>query len=164
VSHAGPSTCQISRARGCNGQLVHVTRKTGTVHGTLTPCSAKIGQSGPKHSLVIPSNPCNDTESAPHLLLGLQVGVFLDQSIDNIRVPIHGSPHQGRPVLLRDEHTSPGCSLALSDRPNVRKKEECSINEAAGCCEDQSHERAQGPSTKFPVTTTVAKPSAILTP
>jgi hypothetical protein len=34
-------------------------------------------------------------------------------------VPIHGSPHQGRPALLRDEHTSRGCSLALSGNAGV---------------------------------------------
>jgi hypothetical protein len=57
--------------------------------------------------------------SAPHLLLGLHVGTLLDQSLDDVRVPIHGSPHQGRPVLLRDEYTSPGCTLALSDKAVV---------------------------------------------
>jgi hypothetical protein len=41
------------------------------------------------------------------------------QSLDNLRVPIDGSPDQGGPVLLRDELASRGCSLALGDKAGV---------------------------------------------
>jgi hypothetical protein len=51
---------------------------------------------------------------AIHQFLGVHVGTFPNQSLDNLRVPIHGSPDQGRPVLLRDEPTSRGCRLAIS--------------------------------------------------
>jgi hypothetical protein len=62
---------------------------------------------------------CTGRGCAPHRLIRLHVGASLDQSLDNIRVPIHGSPHQGRPVLLRDEYTSRGCNIALSDKAVV---------------------------------------------
>jgi hypothetical protein len=66
-------------------------------------------------------SPFTFTNSAPHLLLDVQVYicVSLNQSLDNLRVPIHSSPDRGRPVLLRDQHTSRGCSLALSDMAGV---------------------------------------------
>jgi hypothetical protein len=57
--------------------------------------------------------------SAPHLLRGVHIGVSLNQSLDNLSVPILGSPRQGRPALLRDDRTSRGCSLALSDKAGV---------------------------------------------
>ena len=93
----------IFRARKHSDQVVRVTKATETVNGTLTPCNVKVGQYGPKHSLVIHSFSCTDGVFAPHLLRGVQIGTFLDQSLDNLRVPIHGSPHQGRPALLRDK-------------------------------------------------------------
>jgi hypothetical protein len=62
-----------------------------------------------------PSNPYTDTLSVPHLLLGLHVGATFNQSLDNLRVSIHGSPDQGRPALLQDEKMSRG-RLALSDK------------------------------------------------
>jgi hypothetical protein len=109
----------IFRAGKHSDQVVRVAKATETVNGTLTPCSEKVGQTGPKHSLVIHSFSCTDIVSAPHLLRGVHIGTFLDQSLDNLRVPIHGSPHQGRPALLRDERTSIGCSLAISDKAGV---------------------------------------------
>jgi hypothetical protein len=92
----------ISRTRGHSRQLAIVTKTTGTVHGTLTPCSAKIAQSGPNHSFVIRFDPWNDTASAPYILLGILVGASLDQSLDSLCMALDGSPHQGRPALLRD--------------------------------------------------------------
>jgi hypothetical protein len=109
-----PSMCHISQTTGHIRQLVPVRITTGTVNGPLTPCSAKIRQSGPKYSFVIRSYSCTDTVPTPHLLLGLHVGISLDQSLDNLRVPIHGSPDQGRPARLRDEDTSPCCSRACT--------------------------------------------------
>ncbi len=81
--------------------------------------SAKIRQRGLKHSFVILSCSCSETVSAPHLLIGLRVGTILNQSIDNLRVPIPDSPDQGSPAPLRDDHMSGGCSLALSDKTVV---------------------------------------------
>jgi hypothetical protein len=120
VSHPGPHVWHITRAsvREHARQLVHVTKTTGNVHATLTSCSAgaKIGQSSPKHALVIFSVSSTDRVCEPHLLLGVHVGTFLDQSLDNILIRTHGSPDQGRPVLLRGDDTSRGCSLAQSDK------------------------------------------------
>jgi hypothetical protein len=106
IKPSAPEYVAHFATRELNRQLVTVAITTGSVHGTLTPCSDKIRQSGPKHSLVIRSKPCTDTVFAPHLLLGLHVGTFLDQSLDNLSVPIHGSPDQGRPVLLRDVYVT----------------------------------------------------------
>ena len=44
-----------------------------------------------------------DRVCVPHPLLGVHVGTFLDQSLNIFRVPIHGSPYQGSPALLRDK-------------------------------------------------------------
>jgi hypothetical protein len=116
VSHPTPNMSHIFRARKHSDQVVCVTKAIETVHGTLTLCSEKVGQTGPKHSSVIHSFSCTDRVSAPHRLRGVHIGAFLDQSLDNLRVPILGSPHQGRPALLRDDRTSIGCSLAPSDK------------------------------------------------
>jgi hypothetical protein len=88
---------------------------------------AKIEQTGPKSFSVIHSFSCTDSRlkeyteevSAPHLLRGVHIGTFLDQSLDSLCAPILGSPHQGSPALLRDGRTSIGCSFALSDKAGV---------------------------------------------
>jgi hypothetical protein len=103
----------LLRAGTLSDQVVCMTK---TTNGTLTPCSEKVGQTGSKHSLEGHSFSCTDRVSAPHLLRGVHIGAFLDQSLDNLRVPILGSPHQGCPTLLRDDRTSIGCSLAPSDK------------------------------------------------
>jgi hypothetical protein len=100
VSHPKANMSHIFRARKHSDQSVRVTKATETVDGTLTPCSEKIGQTGPKHFSVIHSFSCTDKASAPHLLRGVHIGTFLDQSLDNLRVPNLGSPYQGRPALL----------------------------------------------------------------
>jgi hypothetical protein len=90
----------IFRARKHSDQVVCVTKATEAGIGTLTPCSEKVGQTGPKHFSVIHSFSCTDRVSAAHLLRGVHVGTFLDQSLDNFYVPQLGSPYQGRPSLL----------------------------------------------------------------
>jgi hypothetical protein len=59
--------------------------------------------SGPKHSLVIRSISATDRSSVPHLGLGvhLDVGTSLDQSFDNVHVPILSSKCDGRATTLR---------------------------------------------------------------
>jgi hypothetical protein len=69
---------------------------------------------------IAPHPSLSDKVSAPHLLRGVLVGTFNDQSLDSLRVSINDSPDQGRPALLRDEHTSRECSLALSGKAGVR--------------------------------------------
>jgi hypothetical protein len=112
--------CRIFSAReSILIRLSALQRPQKQVNETLTACSAKVGQTGPKHSLVIHSFSSTDRVSVPHLLRGVHIGAFLDQSLDNLRVPILGSPHQGRPALLRDDRTSINCSLGLSDKAGV---------------------------------------------
>jgi hypothetical protein len=109
----------ILRAIKHSDQVVCVTKATDTVCGTLTPCSAKVAQTGQKNSLVSHSFSCTHRVSAPHLLRGVHIGASLNQSLDNLRVPTVGSPYQGRPALLQDDRTSLDSSLALSDTAGV---------------------------------------------
>jgi hypothetical protein len=99
--------------------VISVSKATETVDGTLTPCSEKVGQYGPKNSQVSHSYSCTDRVSAPHLLRGVHISTILDQSLDNLRVPHDGSPYQGSPALLQDDRTSIDSSLALSDKAGV---------------------------------------------
>jgi hypothetical protein len=80
--------------------------------GHLRAVAPRSGSPVPNILWSFPPTPVQDTISAPHRLPGLRIRTILDQSLDNIRVPIHGSPHQGRAVLLQDEHASRGCSWA----------------------------------------------------
>jgi hypothetical protein len=108
----------ISSTRGHNHQLVIKQRLQKECKGHLRPVAPRSRNPVPNipWSLALHSN----TVSAPHLLLRVLVGTILDQSLDNLRVPIYGSPHQGSPALLQDKHTSRGCSLALSGKAGVR--------------------------------------------
>jgi hypothetical protein len=87
--------------------------------GYLRPVAPRSGNPVPNILWSFAPTPPTVRESAPHLLLGVHVGTILDQNLNNTRVPFHSSPHQRRPVLLRDDHTSRGCSLALGDKAGV---------------------------------------------